>query len=59
MSQLLFLKTLGEEYVIKSVKCIEKYLDTHANTKLNIEIYDNGVCVYDSNVLLLNIKIAM
>lgn len=56
MSELLLLKTLGDEYIIKSVKAIEKYLETHV-VRLQVLISDNSVSVYDNNTLLLNIRI--
>ncbi len=59
MSQLLMLKTLGNDYLIKSVKLVEKYLDTHDNVSLKVEMQDDSVLVYDDAVLLLNIRVAL
>jgi hypothetical protein len=59
MSQLLMLKSLGEEYLVRSVKQIEKYLDSHRNVNLKVEVSDDGLRVFDSEVLLLNIRVAI
>ena len=56
MSELLFIKTLGNEFIIKSVSTVEKYAETH-DVKLNILISDTNVMVYDDQVLLLNIPV--
>ena len=56
MSELLMLKSLGNDYLIKSVKAVEKYVETH-HTQLSVLISDNAVLVYDNNTLLLNIRI--
>jgi hypothetical protein len=53
------LKTLGNDYLIKSVKLVEKYLDTHDNVSLKVEMQDDSVLVYDDAVLLLNIRVAL
>ena len=59
MSQLLMLKSFGKEYLTKSVKQVEKYLDSHRNANLKVEVSDDGLRVYDSEVLLLNIRVAI
>ena len=56
MSELLFLKTLNNDFVLRGVKSFEHYVETH-DVKLNVLISDTGVRVYDSNVLLLNIHV--
>ena len=59
MSQLLMLKSFGKEYLTKSVKQVEKYLDSHRNANLKVEVSDDGLRVYDSEVLLLNIRVVI
>ena len=59
MSQLLMLKSFGKEYLTKSVKQVEKYLDSHRNPNLKVEVSDDGLRVYDSEVLLLNIRVVI
>ena len=59
MSQLLILKSFGKEYLTKSVKQVEKYLDSHSNANLKVEVSDDGLRVYDSEVLLLNIRVVI
>jgi hypothetical protein len=59
MSQLLFIKTLGEDYLVRSVKQIERYVETHNNVSLKVEFMDDSVRVYDATVLLLNIRVAI
>lgn len=56
MSELLFLKTLNNDFVLRGVKSVEHYVETH-DVKLNVLISDTGVRVYDFNVLLLNIPV--
>jgi hypothetical protein len=58
MSQLLFLKVIGNEEVLKSVKTVERYTETHS-VSLNVEIYDGGIKVYDRDLLLLNIQVQL
>lgn len=57
MTTLLFLKTFNNDYLIQCVKLIEKYMDTHINTNIRVEVYDKGLYVYDRQVLLLNIHV--
>ena len=59
MSQLLMLKSFGEEHLTKSVKQVERYLYSHCNVNLKVEISDDCLKVYDSEVLLLNIRVAI
>lgn len=59
MSLLLFLKSFGEDYLIKSVRQVEQYKEKHANTTIRVEVSDEGLYVYDRQVLLLNIKVSM
>ena len=59
MSELLFLKSLGNDYVLRNVKAVEKYVDTHSVASLRIEFIDTGVLVYDRNVLLINITVIL
>ena len=59
MSQLLMLKSFGKEYLTKSVKQVEKYLDSNRNANLKVEVSDDGLRVYDSEVLLLNIRVVI
>lgn len=56
MSELLMLKTLGNEFIIKSVRTVERYAETHT-VHLNVLISDTNVLVYDDEVLLLNIPV--
>lgn len=56
MSELLLLKTLNNDYITKSVKVIEKYVETHT-VKLLVLFEDSNVLVYDNNTLLLNIRV--
>lgn len=60
-STLLFIKAIGGEYVRKSVRRIEDYVDTHktSTSSLKVEIADTGVKVYDNEVLLLNIPVVV
>jgi hypothetical protein len=56
MSELLFLKTLNNEFVLKGVRTVERYAETHP-VHLNVLISDSNVMVYDDQVLLLNIPV--
>lgn len=56
MDTLLFLKTFNNDFILKGVKSVERYVETH-DVKLNVLIADSSVLVYDSNVLLLNIPV--
>ena len=56
MSELLMLKNLGNEFVTKSVRTVERYAETHP-VHLNVLISDSNVLVYDDEVLLLNIPV--
>lgn len=58
MSELLMLKSLNNDHVLKSVKAVEKYVETH-HVQLAVLITDTGLLVYDGQVLLLNIRVAI
>lgn len=58
MSELLMLKTINNDYVLKGVRTVERYCETHP-VKLIVLICDDGVTVYDDQVLLLRINIQL
>lgn len=58
MSELLMLKTLNNDYVLRGVKAVEKYIETH-HVNLVVLISDECVEVYDKQVLLIKINIVL
>lgn len=58
MSELLMLKTINNDYVLKGVKTVERYCETH-KVNIIVLICDDGVVVYDDQVLLLRINVSI
>ena len=60
MSTLLVIKKLtleiGNEYLMKSLKLIDSYLDKHRNAKISTYIEDICIYVYDGPVFLLKVS---
>ena len=63
MSTLLVIKNLAlkmkDEYLKKSMRLLDSYLEKHGNAKIRTYIEDNCVSIYDGQVFLLKVSTAM
>ena len=63
MSTLFVIKNLAlkmkDEYLKKSMRLLDSYLEKHRNAKIKTYIEDNVVSIYDGQVFLLKVSTAM
>lgn len=63
MSTLFVIKNLAlkmeNEYLKKSMRLLDSYLEKHRNAKIKTYIEDNCVSIYDGPVFLLKVSTAM